>query len=122
MLKVTDSWVNLNRGSGDYNKLHQHLPALFSGVYYAQPPRAETGRFNGAFVLPLTTVGKEGVSGAGAAERSQSEVTFALMRPAPGMLMLFPAAMLHAVLPTYYAEGAEAEERISIGFNVSPGW
>ena len=112
---MTDSWVNLNRGRGDFNKLHMHLPALFSGVYYAQPPNDAADRLNGGFVLPLTTGEASDADG----EPGSSEVTYALMRPARGMLMLFPAGMLHAVLPSWAAEG---EVRISIGFNVSPFW
>ena len=104
-VEVTDSWVNLNKGRGDYNKLHSHLPAAYSGTYYAQPPRGD-GRLNGAFVVPLTTADGD------------AALDYALMRPVRGMLFLFPAGMLHGVLPTY----ADGQERVSIGFNVSPGW
>ena len=109
-IEVTDSWINVNKGEGDFNKIHHHIPALYSGVYYACPPSESGGRLNGAFVLPVAVAGGEG---------APTELTFSLMRPVRGTMLLFPAAMLHAVLPSYSDEG---EERISIGFNVSPFW
>ena len=109
-LTVTDTWVNINRGRGDFNKLHSHVPAAYSGVYYAQPCSSGAGRLNGAFVLPISTVE--------ASKGVQSEIAFSLMQPVRGMLLLFPATMLHAVLPSW----TQGEERISIGFNVSPFW
>jgi len=124
-LQVTDSWVNVNRGRGDFNKLHMHLPAVYSGVYYAQPPNDSLGRLNGAFVLPLTASSTEIEDTAGDASTGKraSEITYALMRAQRGVVLLFPASMLHAVLPSYSAECSETDEnRISIGFNVSPFW
>lgn len=118
-VKVTDSWVNVNKGKGDFNKLHMHLPAVYSGVYYAQPPEENTDRLNGAFVLPLTTRDAADSATSSQDGSQQGTVTFSLMCPQRGMLMLFPASMLHAVLPTYSKTGSE---RISIGFNVSPFW
>ena len=112
-VQVTDSWVNVNKGRGDFNELHMHLPAVLSGVYYARTPgHDEQAPLNGAFVLPLTTRGEGGGSG---------EVTFARMQPQSGELLLFPAGMLHAVLP-YWCEDEADAGRISVAFNVSPDW
>ena len=106
--------MNVNRCGGDFNKLHVHVPAAYSGAYYVQIPANAEG---GDFVLPTSTTSGDG----GAENQAKSEVKFAQIRPVRGTLLLFPATMLHAVLPTW-AKGAEDEERISIGFNVSPFW
>ena len=43
------------------------------------------------------------------------------MQPQSGELLLFPAGMLHAVLP-YWCEDEADAGRISVAFNVSPDW
>ena len=130
-LEARSSWVNVN-GAGDTNKLHTHEPAVYSGTYYAQLPRdvdvaspveeaeaapAAARDMSGAFVLRLSTAGEPG-GGGGAVGDSESECRYSLVRPERGMLLLFPATMLHAVLPFWPEEGADVQERVSVGFNV----
>jgi hypothetical protein len=95
-VRVTESWINVNRGVGDFNQLHVHTPAAYSGVYYAQPLPDGAGKLNGAFVLPLTTV-DEGRGADG--QPRPSEVTYALSQARRGMLLLFPAYRATAHTP-----------------------
>ena len=85
----------------------------------AAPAAANAARdMSGAFVLRLSTAGEPGSGGGAGAGDSESECRYSLVRPERGMLLLFPATMLHAVLPFWPEEGADVQERVSVGFNV----
>lgn len=102
------AWANVSR-DGAYNAIHNHSPALFSGVYYASA---------GA---PSTTEGREGLiefvdprpGPHGGPLPTHAFNTPLKIQPETGMILVFPAWLLHFVHP-YYG----AEPRISIAFNM----
>ena len=95
------AWVNLLRGGG-YNKVHNHPGAVWSAVYYVtdgEPDPAVPG--NGLFEFMDPRPGN--IHGG-------KEV----IRPEPGLLMMFPSWLYHYVNPH---QGKS--ERISIAFNMN---
>jgi uncharacterized protein (TIGR02466 family) len=110
-------WANVN-GRGDANMCHYHAGAFWSGTYYVDDGGCgsdETlgGEFEmldprgpgpGMYAPALKFSGEDGAS-VGAAE---------MIRPRPGLLLLFPSWLLHQVRP-YRGEAL----RISIAFNLS---
>ena len=101
------AWVNVN-DSGDFNRTHTHPGATWSGTYYVDtgdpPPEAEhgtplclfdacQGRTN-TFLPPLAT-------------------SSFLIRPEPGLMVLFPSYLPHMV---FAHRGTRP--RISIAFNM----
>ena len=102
-------WANINR-PGDYNMLHLHPNNHWSVVYYVA-----TGR-----LFPDTPI-----NGRIELRDPRPAATFArmpgfntgqpmLIRPQPGMMLVFPAWIEHSVHP-FYGEG----HRISIAINVA---
>jgi uncharacterized protein (TIGR02466 family) len=96
-------WANVNR-AGDYNKVHLHPGATWSGVYYvdAGDAGAEGGRLS--LMDPSPAAQMTFLSGL---LRPTLEVT-----PAAGLMVLFPSYLPHMVHP-YRGE----RPRISIAFN-----
>lgn len=102
-----DGWININP-TGAYNTPHDHPGNLWSGTYYVTTPDAgdasgPSGRIEfidaraglaDNFVKAPFTASKCGV------------------RPMPGMLLMFPANLLHWVHPN-----TAPEERVTIAFN-----
>ncbi|HEV2099299.1 MAG TPA: putative 2OG-Fe(II) oxygenase [Stellaceae bacterium] len=100
------AWVNVNR-AGDFNRVHTHPGATWSGTYYVDPgepddPAAGTpiqlldpcqGRAN-TFLPPLVP-------------------SSFMQRPVPGLMILFPGYLPHMV----FAHSG-GRPRISIAFNV----
>ena len=101
-------WANINE-YGDYNRTHIHSNHHWSGVYYVDlgDPSPEIGP-NGAieFLDPRPAVGVFDLPGVTATG------TWTIL-PEPGLMLLFPSWLRHAVLP-YYGEGT----RITIAFNL----
>jgi uncharacterized protein (TIGR02466 family) len=103
-------WANLNR-KGDYNTVHNHPNALWSGVYYVDPgDNSGVGPLSGAidFLDPRGGADMVTIRGnpAGMVNRHH---------PEPGLLLIFPGWLQHFVHP-FQGEG----ERITIAFNVIP--
>lgn len=103
------AWANVSR-KGAYNSIHNHAPALFSGVYYVtmgepQPPESKEGLLE--FVDP-----RPGTH-SGALPTHIFNPSF-IVDPKPGMLIMFPGWLLHFVHP-YSGESP----RISIAFNLT---
>jgi uncharacterized protein (TIGR02466 family) len=93
------SWANVLR-KGDYNKIHNHPGALWSGCYYVSVGQPEPEpAFNGWIEFQDPRPGNIH----GGKER---------IEPAEGMLLLFPGWLNHYVNP-FSGSG----ERISIAFN-----
>ena len=101
------AWANVNR-SGAFNRVHTHPGSTWSGAYYVDPraPPADAeggtplhffdpcqGRAN-TFLQPILT-------------------SSYLVRPEPGLMVLFPSYLPHIVSP-HQGE----RERISIAFNL----
>jgi uncharacterized protein (TIGR02466 family) len=104
-------WANTNE-YGDYNRTHIHSNYHWSGVYYVDvgDPIPNMGP-NGAieFLDPRPAVGVFDLPGVLASG------TWTL-KPNPGMMLMFPSWLRHAVLP-YYGEST----RITIAFNLRVG-
>lgn len=108
---VVGGWANINE-YGDYNRTHIHSNHHWSGVYYVDvgEPSADIGP-NGAieFLDPRPAVGVFDLPGVTATG------TWTIL-PEPGLMLLFPSWLRHAVLP-YYGEST----RITIAFNLRVG-
>ena len=95
------AWANVLRHGG-YNKVHNHPGPVWSAVYYVasgNPYPEPSGNGNFEFMDPRPGNiygGKE------------------VLRPEPGLLMVFPAWLYHYVNPLH-GDG----ERISIAFNLN---
>lgn len=100
------AWANVNR-SGDFNQLHNHSGATWSGVYYVDP--GPVGDDEGAAPLYFTDP---------APARTNSFFPNVLMshvtaRPVPGLMILFPGYLQHGVQPH-----RSDRPRISVAFNI----
>ena len=113
---IGNMWANVNR-SGHANDFHSHPGAYWSGVYYvddggiaADPSLGGELEFmdprgpGPAMYAPQLAFGSAGLS-VGANET---------VRPKSGLLVMFPAWLLHQVRPY-----RGAARRISIAFNLS---
>jgi len=102
-----EGWINVNP-TGAYNTPHDHPGFLWSGTYYV-----------------VTPAGKEGTEPSGRIEfidsrtgladnmvRAPFTATKCGIRPRPGMLLIFPANLLHWVHPNM-----SDEDRVTIAFN-----
>ncbi len=110
-------WANVN-ASGHANVAHYHPASFWSGTYYVDDGGCANdhglgGEFEmldprgpgpGMYAPTLKFAGEDGAS-AGGAE---------IIRPRPGLLILFPSWLYHQVRP-YRGSGT----RISIAFNLS---
>lgn len=100
------AWANINR-RGAYNKMHTHPGATWSGVYYVDSGEADPAAEGTAIHLtdpcPTRT----------ASFFPDLTATSILFRPTPGLMILFPGYLPHAVQPH---KGAGV--RISVAFNV----
>ncbi len=106
------AWANVNR-AGDANRLHHHPGAFWSGVYYVSMDESAGG---GELELadprgvlptlyaPQLSFGLPGCLSAGGSD---------FISPSPGVMLLFPAWLQHAVRPH-----ASERPRISVAFNL----
>jgi uncharacterized protein (TIGR02466 family) len=102
-------WANLNR-PGDYNLLHLHPGNHWSVVYYVavgrlHPDTPMNGRIELRDPRPAATYARTPGFNSGQPM---------LIRPEPGMMLVFPAWLEHGVHP-FYGDG----HRISIAINVA---
>jgi uncharacterized protein (TIGR02466 family) len=102
-----DGWINVNP-TGAYNTPHDHPGNLWSGTYYVATPEAgedsgQSGRIE--FIDARTGLADNLVNAPFTASKLG-------VRPKAGMLLLFPANLLHWVHPN-----AAAEDRVTIAFN-----
>lgn len=103
-----ESWANALR-FGQYNTLHSHPNATWSGVYYlADNETIDAHPFSGKFEF---TDPRPGAS-IHYREGSNLYGRF-LVNPNAGQLLMFPSWLEHMVHP-YFGQG----ERISIAFNI----
>ena len=100
------AWANINR-TGDYNQLHTHPGATWSGVYYVDHGEADPTAQGTAIQLYDPDPARANLF---FPELSTSNVLF---RPDPGLMILFPSYVPHAVPPH-----RGPRERISIAFNI----
>ena len=102
-----DGWINVNP-TGAYNTPHDHPGNLWSGTYYVVTPdagegSAASGRIE--FIDARSGLADNLVNAPFTASKCG-------VRPKPGMLLLFPANLLHWVHPN-----AAAEDRVTVAFN-----
>ena len=101
-----EAWVNVNR-TGDYNLMHDHEGASWSGVYYADAGPTEAKQTSGALILTRRLE-----------EEEEDTVCYCGVVPTTGMICLFPGWLPHAVLPFEPGEGAANATRVSFSFNL----
>ncbi len=101
-----NAWANVS-APGDFNKMHMHPGATWSGVYYVDPgethPSADGTPLHLSDPNPVRT-------SSFFPELFASNV---LIKPEPGLMVLFPSYVPHAVLPH-----RGDRPRISIAFNM----
>jgi len=103
---ILSAWANINR-KGDFNQMHTHPGATWSGVYYVDHGETHPAAEGTVIHLFDPCASRANIF---FPELSCRAVTF---RPQPGLMILFPGYVPHAVLPH---RGERA--RISIAFNV----
>jgi uncharacterized protein (TIGR02466 family) len=103
---VLSAWANVNR-RGASNQVHTHPGATWSGVYYVDHGEATEATERTGIHLYDPSPARTNLF---FPELSATSVVF---KPEPGLMILFPSYVPHAVLPH---QGERA--RISIAFNV----
>jgi len=111
-------WANVNR-HGDYHDPHNHPHCYLSGTYYVKVPTAG-GRNRQRSDLrpnsitlydPRTGVNMNAIKG-----DPYIDPEFTVL-PEPGLLMMWPASLMHFVHPNL-----SDETRVSISFNIILKW
>jgi len=107
-----EGWANVLR-RGQYNSLHLHPNATWSGVYYVTGnPAPEDGAGDPAFSGKIEFVDpRPGASATYTVENMMQQRC--MMNPGPGAMIVFPSWLQHQVHP-YFGP----DERISVAFNV----
>lgn len=108
------AWASVNR-LGDYHDPHNHPHAYLSGTYYVRVPESRAPLRNRADVRPgcITFYDPRSAVNMGAIKgdpQIESEFT---VSPRPGMILVWPAFLMHYVHPNL-----SEELRISISFNL----
>jgi uncharacterized protein (TIGR02466 family) len=98
-------WANVNR-RGDFNQVHTHPGATWSGVYYVDHGDGDVSAAGTPIQLFDPDPARTNLF---FPELLASSVTF---KPAPGLMILFPSYVPHAVPP----HGGD-HPRISVAFN-----
>lgn len=124
------AWLNEN-SAGNYNNCHTHGVG-FSGVYYVHVPGVSSGDDEDTEIelgrattkscgcLAMRTWSNSARSSKmvlGQERGASGAAHYSLIRPAAGMLLLFPSALEHAVLP-FYINNAPTSKRLSVAFNI----
>jgi uncharacterized protein (TIGR02466 family) len=100
------AWANVNR-RGHYNNIHTHPSATWSGVYYVDHGESNASAPGTALYLYDPNPTRTNIF------FPDVPTTTFRFRPEPGLMILFPSYLPHAVPPH---QGDRA--RISIAFNV----
>jgi uncharacterized protein (TIGR02466 family) len=106
-------WANVNR-LGDYHDPHNHPHAYLSGTYYVRVPASRSTPRNRADVRPgcISFYDPRVANMTAIRDDPQSEPEHTVV-PAAGMILLWPAFIMHFVHPNL-----SEESRISISFNL----
>lgn len=105
---ILRSWCVITEGDG-FEKWHMHPEGWMSGGYYAEVPDAVTHGVGEAGCLAF------GVPGGLIGDVAAQNVAQTLIRPAPGLLTLFPSHAYHRTFP-HNGEG----RRMCIAFDICP--
>jgi uncharacterized protein (TIGR02466 family) len=100
------AWANINQ-RGDFNNLHTHPGSTWSGVYFVDPGESDPNAEATALHLFDPNPARTNLF---FPELTSQNILF---RPVPGLMVLFPSYVPHAVLPH-----RGDHPRISIAFNV----
>ena len=101
------AWVNVNR-AGEFNRIHTHPGATWSGTYYVDPGEPPEDAENGTPIhLFDPCQGRSNVF------LPPLVPTHFLITPEPGLMILFPSYVPHMVFPH-----KGGRPRISIAFNM----
>jgi len=111
-------WANVNR-FGDYHDPHNHPHAYLSGTYYVRIPEQREPLDSRPDVRPgcLTLYDPRGAANMTAIKRDPYIEVEYTVAPRPGLLLLWPAFLMHFVHPNL-----SREPRISVSFNVMLKW
>jgi len=114
ILKVANTWVNINNTKECYNEIHVHPNTTFSGVYYVKcNENSGSLNFHRNFYerFLIWCHGK-------VEEPSELSAEVEIYKPLEGRLLLFPSYLPHSV-----GNNLDDSERVSISFNVIySGW
>ena len=108
-------WANINR-HGDYHDPHNHPHSYLSGTYYVKVPNLDGPRTKGrgdqrpnriTFYDPRPSFNMQAIADDPYIEAEHT------VDPVPGLLMLWPAPLIHFVHPNL-----SDETRVSISFNI----
>lgn len=116
----TSSWINVNR-DGDWNGLHDHEGAVWSGVYYVSIPPSDpkdeavvsiddlAQLHSGRLCLRTAVGGFEHGKQVVAADSEHPEgwCQYAYIEPTEGLIVLFPSWLQHGVMPLYTKQAHE---------------
>ena len=107
-------WANVNR-TGDYHDPHNHPHAYLSGTYYVRVPAGRATPANRNDVRPgcISFYDPRGVANMTAIRRDPQVEPELTVQPQPGLLLMWPAFLLHYVHPNL-----SEQPRISISFNL----
>ncbi|MBM09155.1 MAG: hypothetical protein CMF69_06210 [Magnetovibrio sp.] len=111
-------WANVNR-TGDYHDPHNHPHCYLSGTYYVRIPKLPSTRRQRSdvrpnhitFYDPRTPFNMQSIQG-----DPYIDPEFTVL-PEPGLLMLWPASLMHFVHPNL-----SEQTRVSISFNIILKW
>ena len=111
-------WANLNR-AGDYHDPHNHPHCYLSGTYYLKVPTPGSAKRQRndlrpnhiTFYDPRTGFNMQSIK-----HDPYVDPEFTIL-PEPGLLMLWPASLMHFVNPNL-----SDETRVSISFNIILKW
>jgi uncharacterized protein (TIGR02466 family) len=111
LIKFANCWISINK-KGNFNDIHTHPQAVFSGVFYVKCPNHNSGEIN--FINERKHVDYTSI------ESIDSEITSGYnlasgywIAPEEGMMIIFPSSIPHSV-----GVNNTDEDRISISFNV----
>ena len=112
------AWANINR-AGDYHDPHNHPHAYLSGTYYLKMPGEGAKKRQRSDVRPNAITFYDPRTGFNMSSiRNDPYVDPELtVMPKPGLLMMWPAALMHFVHPNL-----SDETRISLSFNIVLKW
>ena len=107
-----DCWANVNR-AGDYNVVHNHPNALWSGVYYVSAGKPNPNVPQAGKIELLDP--REAANFVQVNQTIMDQKCF--LKNDPGLMILFPSWLKHMVHP-HQGDGT----RISIAFNALPAF
>jgi uncharacterized protein (TIGR02466 family) len=100
------AWANVNR-NGDFNRIHTHPGSTWSGVYYVDIGRERSDQDSTPLHLFDPCQGRANTFLSGLV------ATSFVLRPEPGLMVLFPSYLAHMVFPH-----TGVTPRISVAFNL----